>query len=299
MRFQVLFMISLALLLPLSCQRNDNKSAIPSAEVVRITELDHGSNVTDILLDSASLQSSQAVRIFVPSFHNKSLPVVYLLHGQTENEKMWSTLGFFRMADEQMREGTIQPMILVTPDIDNSFGVNNEKTEMVQIPNGMQVEYTGNNYEDFLIEDLIPYIDENYKTQNDRTGRYIGGISMGGFAAIHCALRHPEKFSRVGGHSPALINDPDFSWLYPTEEIFENRNPLKLAEKADLSGLEILLDVGEQDEYQLLDPVNELYQLLEDRGAAVQLDTITGGHNSSYWKKQFPLYLQFYSEGLQ
>jgi len=299
MRFNAIPILFLILFLPFSCKSNSSESAIPSAEVVQISELDHGSYVTDIRLDSPSLQSSQAVRIFVPPVHNKSLPVVYLLHGQTENEKMWSSLGFFRMAEKQMREGTIGPMILVTPDIDNSFGVNNEKTEKVQIPNGMQIEYNGNNYEDFLINDLIPYIDNKYKTIKDRSGRYIGGISMGGFAAIHCAFRHPDQFSRIGGHSPALITDRDFSWLYPTEEIFENRNPMKLAERTDLSGFEILLDVGEQDEYQLLEPVTSFYRLLEDRGAAVQLDTSTGGHNSSYWKKQFPLYLRFYSEGLE
>ena len=61
------------------------------------------------------------------------------------------------------------------------------------------------NWEDFIVQDVVGYIDEHYRTIEGRDGRGIAGFSMGGFAAINLAMRHPELFAAAYGLSPALF----------------------------------------------------------------------------------------------
>lgn len=255
--------------------------------------------VVRLQVDSEALGTTQPVAVYEPPGLDDAgpVPVLYLLHGQKENDQMWISLGVDDVADGLIATGDIPPMLIVMPNIDNSFGVNNTVSEMVDIPGRPSVFYDGNRYEDFLAEDLIAFIDENYETVDDRSGRYVGGISMGGFASLHLALRHPDLFSRVGGHSPALITDRDFTWLYPPELPAEERDPFLLAETADLSGLEFYLDVGDNDEWGFRPPTEEFAQLLETRGADVHFELGQGGHDFSYWSKNVEAYLRFYGDG--
>jgi enterochelin esterase family protein len=56
-------------------------------------------------------------------------------------------------------------------------------------------------YEDYIIEELIPYIDRTYRTKPDRRHRGVDGKSSGGYGALALAMRHPQTFSAVGSHS--------------------------------------------------------------------------------------------------
>ena len=72
------------------------------------------------------------------------------------------------------------------------------------------------------------------------------------FAALHIALNHADMFAKVGGHSPSLFLEdfPDKTvsdWLYPDKKIREERDPICIAQKNDLSGLSVYIDTGETD----------------------------------------------------
>ena len=54
------------------------------------------------------------------------------------------------------------------------------------------------------MKEVIPLTDKTFNTIKDRKGRYIGGISAGGYIALHNTFRHQNMFSKVGGHMPAL-----------------------------------------------------------------------------------------------
>lgn len=106
------------------------------------------------------------------------------------------------MTDSLIAASKIEPMTIVCPRMDNSRGLNSAKIA--------RQEKIGNNvidvgrYEDYFIQEIIPYIDGNFNTIASRKGRYVGGCSAGGFAAIHYGLKYPELFSRIGGHMPAI-----------------------------------------------------------------------------------------------
>ncbi len=282
---------------PTTATEPTSPTTLPSSSTT--TSQPQFGSVLDVSVPSAALGHDQEVTIYTPAGYPDSgpLPVVYLLHGQQENNRMWLNLGLSDVADQLIADGSIRPLLIVMPDIDNSFGVNNEESALVEVPNGPLVHYDGNHYEDFLAVDLIDYIDTNYETITDRADRYVGGISMGGFAAIHLAFRHPGLFSRVGGHSPALIRDRDFTWLYPPDVALDTRDPFLIAEKANLAGLAVYLDVGAQDEWGFLEPTEEMARLLSDLGVDVRLEVRDGTHSFGYWRSNLPEYLSFYAHG--
>lgn len=116
-------------------------------------------------------------------------PVLYLLHGYMQNYTVWGrNLGAAFYARE------LGELILVLPDGGNSWFINYARSD----------EGQRNDWEDYLIEDLVGYVDGNFRTVARREGRAIGGLSMGGFAALTLALRHPDMFASMGSTSGAL-----------------------------------------------------------------------------------------------
>jgi ABC-type lipoprotein export system ATPase subunit/enterochelin esterase-like enzyme len=258
------------------------------------TAIDYGS-VIDTKVDSAALGQSRRLLVFLPPGYTSaegSFATLYLLHEQREGPQMFQRLGVFRRAAELMNRGEIAPMVLVAPDIGNSFGVNNSDSEVVELGGGVTIEYDGDRYEDFLADDLPSFIEETYNVSTDRADRYVGGISMGGFAALHLGLRHPNLYSKVGGHTPALVDD-GFTWLYPSDQVAVTRNPVRLAAAADLSGTQYFVDAGEDDESGFDDAAIEL---ADELGGAESMtfSVWPGRPGDTYWRQHVDTYLRFY-----
>jgi len=116
-------------------------------------------------------------------------PVLYLLHGYMQNYTVWG-----RNLGAAFYARNLGDLILVLPDGGNTWFVNYAVSD-----NGQS-----NDWEDYLVEDLVQYVDSNYRTIASREGRAIAGLSMGGYAAFTLALRHPQKFVSMGSTSGAL-----------------------------------------------------------------------------------------------
>jgi S-formylglutathione hydrolase FrmB len=127
----------------------------------------------------------------------KMYPVIYLLHGAGGDERslvdeLGEALAIF-LIDGLINAGSLKEMIIVMPDAGNKYGGSYY----------LNSELTGN-YEDYIVTDLVGYIDGKYRTIRDRSGRAIGGASMGGYGAITLAMKHSEAFSSVAALSPPL-----------------------------------------------------------------------------------------------
>jgi putative tributyrin esterase len=114
-------------------------------------------------------------------------PVLYLLHGYSGNYTNWARHNAPRYA-------RAYDLIVVMPDAGNSWYANWAESE----------EGRKDNWEDCIINDLIPHVDSTYRTIASREGRAINGLSMGGFGALMLGLKHPEMFCSIGSHSGAL-----------------------------------------------------------------------------------------------
>lgn len=249
-------------------------------------------------LFSNALGQTMGVAIYLPPGYNpvNRYPVLYIMYGYggSEYSMFNSFMSVNRTADRMIGQGMMQPTILVVPDYDNSFAVN---STVVQNPNSGGG--TIGLYEDYLINEVIPYIDQNFSTRDDRTGRFIEGYSMGGFAALYLGFNHPDLFSKIGAHSSALwdYNNSDMfigqrDWLYTTPALRAQRDPFLLAQTQDLRNIDIYLDVGSSD--ALLGINQRFYQQLLKQGIRVQWRSTTGGHNADYWGKNTEDYFLFY-----
>jgi enterochelin esterase-like enzyme len=119
----------------------------------------------------------------------KQYPVLYLLHGYMQNYTVWG-----RNLNGAYYARQLQDLILVMPDGGNTWFVNYSRSAAGE----------SDSWEDYLVEDLMGYVDSNYRTEARREGRAISGLSMGGFAAFAIGLRRPHLFASIGSTSGAL-----------------------------------------------------------------------------------------------
>jgi enterochelin esterase-like enzyme len=261
------------------------------------------SEISQITFHSTALNHDMRMNVYLPKGYSQAqqYPVLYLIHGFSGNETDWiSGLTAGNTADQLIAAGEITPLIIAAPEMDNSYGLNSADTYKPGDPNTL---YYGM-YEDYLYKDVITYIDSHYSALADRGSRWIGGLSMGGFISMHTAFAHPDLFSKAGGHSPALFMD-DWStvggenglkpFIYPTNELREQRDPLRMAEKADLSQLSVYLDCGKEDSYKFYEGAGKLSEILKAKGVSVQYHLNPGKHDGGYWQTHVKDYLLFYA----
>src|SRR5688572_835458 len=125
-------------------------------------------------------------------------PVVYLLHGYTDDNTAWLQFGEVnRYADKAIADGTIPPMIIVMPDADSSFYINS---------------YDGKEkYEDFFIKEFIPSIEKTWRIKAQKRFRGVAGLSMGGYGTLIYSIKHPEMFAAAAPLSAAVFSDDDIT----------------------------------------------------------------------------------------
>jgi enterochelin esterase-like enzyme len=248
---------------------------------------------------SESLRANISFAIYLPAGYaaDKRYPVLYSLYGYGGNH--YSLFNGFmsinRTADNMIADGRLIPLIIVVPDYKNSFGVNSTKEQNPNASGG-----TIGLYEDYLIKELIPYIDQQFNTDKRREGRFIDGYSMGGFAALYLGFNYPELFSKIGAHSSALWNYTakdmfigQRNWLYASPELRARRDPFLLAQSQDLRETDIYIDVGSEDD---LFEINHIfYQHLLSQSIRVQWQSTSGGHNANYWNANVENYFLFYT----
>ena len=176
------------------------------------------SKVVEATVSSTALESNllnddtdRQVSVYLPEGYEtdapRSYPVVYLLHGFTGDHTTWyggtnndlygpeDHKGMFmkKMLDTLIQEGFIEPLIVVCPDNYNSFEGSWYTNSAV----------TGN-WEDFVVQEVVSYIDSHYRTLAVPESRGIAGHSMGGYGAMKLAMKHPDIFSLVYSMSGTL-----------------------------------------------------------------------------------------------
>lgn len=268
-------------------------------------------SLIDCVLHSRALCRFMRLHLYLPPGYDEGhghYPVVYLLHPWGEDEHYWTAvLRVHEVADRLIAAGTLPPFIAAMPQGDKSFFINAADPggdfSMVQRldPDFFAGALEGyGDYGDYVLEDVIPYVERTFRARRGRSARAIAGISMGGTGAAVLAFTHPQMFSAVGIHSPALFSDQRLGppWIFGLgdEEAFAERDPVHLARrlKPHISP-RILLDCGQQDEFML--SVEELRWTLIERSIHHTFITGPGGHSPDYWQAHLAEYLGFYAAG--
>ena len=161
----------------------------------------HG-QVRSIYYYANSSKEWRHAMVYTPAEYEKGkkkYPVLYLQHGMGEDETGWSKQGRMQhIMDNLISSGEAVPMIVVmeSGDIKAPFrGGDNRQ--------GMSTY--GNSFYPVLLNDLIPYIDSNFRTLTDRDHRAMAGLSWGGHQTFDVVLANMDKFSWMGTFSGAIF----------------------------------------------------------------------------------------------
>jgi putative tributyrin esterase len=208
---------------------------------------------------------------------NTRYPVLYLLHGLTGHYSDW--VSRTRIADYAAQ----YRIIVITPEGNDSWYVDN--------------------YETYILQELLPDVQQRYRTIEARDGRAIAGLSMGGYGAIKFGLKSPQTFifaaSMSGAFGITRLGEPEVpaSWreslklFGPVESETRRANDLfEIIEKLPAGRVQSLpyfyFDCGTEDS-PLIFPYNrQLAQLMFDRKIPHEYRQMPGGHSWIYWDRQ-------------
>lgn len=156
-----------------------------------LKDVPHG-NVQEILFPSKSTRTTRRAFVYTPPGYgtdtDKTYPVLYLQHGWGENETSWSKQGHANfIMDNLIAENKIEPFIIVM-----TYGMTNE------VVWGKLDEFDITRFQTVLVDELIPYVDSNFRTKANQENRAMTGLSMGGFETKLITLNKPEVFSYYG-----------------------------------------------------------------------------------------------------
>ncbi len=244
--------------------------------------------------------------IYLPADYqdgSRLYPVVYLLHGYTDNETGWIQFGEVNMAaDRAIALREIPSMIIVMPDAKATWYMNNA--------DGSE------KFEDMFIEEFIPFIDKTYRTRASKEFRGVSGLSMGGFGSLLYSLKHPGMFAACAAFSAAVWTDEEVKGMSSgnRQGMFEKLYGLT-AEKnlltphyransiLDLAGslpkeqiekVRFYIDCGDDD--FLYKGNAALHTVLRDRQVKHEFRVRDGGHTWLYWRTGITDALKFIGE---
>jgi len=268
------------------------------------SQVSRGTVIEGLTIQSKILNKEVRYTIYLPFDYessNRYYPVVYLLHGYTDNDMGWLQFGEANMiADEAIAKREIPPMILAMPDAGVSWYINNHDGSI--------------KYEDFFFQEFIPFIEKNYRIRAEKRYRGISGLSMGGFGTIIYALKHPDMFAACAPFSAALYTEDEIinmsgeRWERVNKILFgedrkgkdritphlQSYNPFYVVNNSDIEKIKTVryyIDCGDDD---FLYKGNSMFHiLLRDLNIPHEYRVRDGGHQWSYWRSGLTEALKF------
>lgn len=190
---------------------------IPSndQDMFAVKDVPHG-HVHEVLFPSKSTNTSRRAFIYTPPGYEKETskryPVLYLQHGYCENEYSWPNQGRANLImDNLIAEGKAKPFIIVM-----TYGMTND------ISFGGLRNFDIKPFQTVLVDELIPYVDSNFRTLADQKNRAMAGLSMGSMETKSITTNRPEVFSFIGLFSGAMFNPEEVKDKSTVKLIFQS-----------------------------------------------------------------------------
>ena len=261
-------------------------------------------------LNSKILKRPVHYCVYLPSGYDdasaqppKRYPVLYFLHGLGDNEQTLFKSGGWTTLDDLRKQHRLGDFLIVAPEGRRTFYINSADGSV--------------RYNDFFLQEFLPYIAGKYRIRPGRAGRAISGISMGGYGALRFAFAHPELFSAVSAQSAALITEtpqelsaasqsgspllgvlgPVFG--NPIDIAHWNQNsPFVLAKKnaAGLEKMALYFNCGQQDDYGFETGAARLHDELTKEHVKHEYHSYPGDHSISYFLSHFDEVMEFHSK---
>jgi enterochelin esterase family protein len=244
----------------------------------------HGA-VAAVYYYSSSLGRQRRMHIYTPPGYEtskKKYPVFYLLHGSSDSDASWSTEGRANfILDNLIADGKAEPMIIVMP-----AGHTSRRGYQRPSPDGKPAR---DEFAEDFVNDIMPYVEKNYRVGKDRAHTAIAGLSMGGGQTIDISLAHLDRFAYVGVWSAGVFAGsrrvPGVPNQYPSvvspEWVEQHASALDNAKLKP--GLKLLwFGTGADD--GLLPTTKGTVALFKEHGFNPELVVSEGGHTWSNWR---------------
>lgn len=253
-------------------------------------------SVLSLQWSSSLLGKQTTTHVFFPDNGSPPFPTLYLLHGLGDDSASWLRNSKLSLYLANM------PLIVVMPDGYRSFYTDHE---------------SGFAYAQHIGQELPAHIDRMFATRAERSGRAIGGLSMGGYGAMRVGLGYPDTFCSIHSHSGALgwgtfsgqhraellaARGPAFTAelqrIFGDAPAGSRHDLIVLAREARTSGQlpAIRLDCGGAD--PLIDDNRRMVSLLREAGIPHEFHEFSGGHDWNYWDQHITAALAFHLEQL-
>ena len=246
-----------------------------------------GATIDTLKVHSASMDKEIPVIVIAPETSDQSaqFPVIYLLHGHGGDEYNWIHVKpeLPEMAD---RDG----IIVVCPDGENSWYWDSPVNPTMR-------------YETFVSQELPDYIDQHYPTINDRTGRAITGLSMGGHGALWISIRHSNHFGAAGSTSGGVDIRPfPENWnmadalgdMESNRDVWDKHTVINLVDQLENGELAIIIDCGYDDFF--FEVNKNFHEKLLERGIDHDYIVRPGVHNADYWNNSIDYQWLFFKK---
>ena len=256
----------------------------------------------NLSFNSEILKMERKFAVYLPPSYDTSerdYPVLYLLHGAGDDHTGWVQFGeVLHIADKAILEGSATEMIVVMPDAN---------TGQRGYFNSIKGDWL---YEDFFFQELLPYVEKQYRIKSEKRYRAIAGLSMGGGGSFVYALRHPELFSSACPLSAYCgpLNMEDMS-RYKTQEGMNNVTDAELEAyykkhsvlymvknlpEDQKKSVRWFIDCGDDD---FLYEGNSLVHIeMRKKEIPHEYRVRNGGHTWAYWRESLPNVLSFVSD---
>jgi predicted alpha/beta superfamily hydrolase len=272
-----------------------NASPSPAPEVIRVQAATGDLRLHEFY--SRIFQNTRFLRVWLPPGYddpanrNRRYPTLYLNDGQNLFEAAISFTGVEWQVDETsdrlIREGVVPPMIIV--GIDNGGKDRLREYMPYRSLQPIRLRAQGSRYANFLMREVMPFIDRGYRAAPGAQNTGLGGSSLGALIALYTAVSRPNVIGRLLLESPSL-------WASNRQIIRRSRKIQRWPERIFLATG--TAEAGRKDKDQsMVDDVRELAAILRRAGLddqRLKLVVDEGAlHHESAWAKRFPNALTF------
>lgn len=221
-------------------------------------DVPHGA-ISQVFYKSSTMKTTQRMHVWTPAGYNSSsqpLPVFYLIHGGGDNDASWPGVGRANfILDNLLAEGKIKPMIVVFPN--GSIPTDSFASE--------------------LMNDIVPYIESNYRTLKGKDNRALAGLSMGGLETLNTFIAYPDQF--------AYINVMSSGWFATDKAMYENgdKQLANIAATLNKNVKYLKFTMGGEADIAYAN-CKEMLKLFDKNNIKYEYSEMDGGHSWYVWR---------------
>jgi predicted alpha/beta superfamily hydrolase len=235
--------------------------------------------------DMAQLGRQRRIWIYLPADYatsHKKYPVIYMHDGQNLFDEYTSGYGEWGIDEILDKLPANEESIIIGIDHGGDYRITEYDPYDSKYGKGR-----GDDYVDFLVNTLKPYIDKNYRTEKGAKHTTIAGSSMGGLISMYAILKYPDVFGNAGVFSPAF-------WIAP--DIYQFAEQKRLPAKA-----RVYFVCGDIEDKTMVADMKKMVEILQAKGideANIPTVIMQGEkHNEKQWNKDFPAFYSWLIRG--